>query len=173
MERNFDLLLIDLLRRWHGWASSPVRPEDTLLRDFDALVSTLPPRQLAAAATMARNAHAGVRVWSSPRVDESSARRAKARLLAALRADEARWFGKRKVLLNERGNRVGESNPMAECKDRDVELALELYEERGEDGRRKYGYGAIARMLEVHKATVQGWVNARRRAQLPARVKEV
>lgn len=166
MERNFDLLLIDLLRRWHGWASSPVRPEDTLLRDFDALVSMLPPRQHAAAATMARNAHAGVRVWSSPRVDESSARRAKARLLEALRADEARWFGKRKVLLNERGNRVGESNPMADCTDHDVELARELREEG-------FSLAAIAAKMEVHKATVQGWISGRRRAQLPSRVKEM
>ena len=166
MERNFDLLLIDLLRRWHGWANSPVRPHDTLLRDFDGLVSKLPPRMHAAAVVMARNAHAGARVWSSPRVDATTARRAKARLLAALRVDEARWFGKRKVLLNERGNRIGESNPMAECTDHDVELAHELRA----DG---FSLQWIADKLGVHKATVQGWINGRRRGQLPTRVKEV
>lgn len=166
MERNFDLLLIDLLRRWHCWTTLPARPDDTLLRDFDALVSTLPPRQHAAAVAMARNAHAGVRVWSSARSDATSARRAKARLLEALRADEARWFGKRKVLLNDRGNRIGESNPMAECTDHDVELAHELRS----DG---FSLAAIAAKMEVHKATVQGWLSGRRRGQLPARVKEL
>lgn len=166
MKRDTDPLLTDLLRRWHRWASLPARPDDTLLRDFDALVSKLSPRLHAATVTMARNAAAGAQVWSSPRVDATSARRAKARLLALLEPERDRWFGREQVKLNERGNRIGESNPMAECTDRDVELAIELREQG-------YSLGWLAAKFEVAKSTVQGWCDGRRRGQAAVRVKEV
>jgi hypothetical protein len=171
MDRNFDPLLTDLLRRWHLWASSPVRPLDTLLQDFDALVAKLSPRQrgaiVALAATAQRNTACGAAVWSSPRVDRDTARRARARLLALLLLDdESRWFGRRTVVLNERGNRIGESNPQAEVSDHDVSLCLQLREEG-------YSLGWLARKFEVSRSTVQDWCNGRRRGQMPARVKEV
>lgn len=166
MERNHDLLLTELLGRWHRWASAPARPADTLLRDFDVLVSRLSPRLYAAIVVQARNAASGAAVWSSPRVDAATARRAKARLQVLLEPEHVRWFGKSTVLLNERGNRIGQSNPQAECTDHDVELARQLRDEG-------FSLGWLANKFEVHKATVQGWCNGRRRGQLAARVKEV
>lgn len=166
MERNVDQPLTELLARWHRWASSPVRAEDTLLRDFDALVSKLSPRLRAAIVVQARNANCAAQVWSSPRVDAATARRARARLLEALRCDEARWFGKRVVYLNERGNRIGESNPRALLSDHEIGLLLGLREEG-------YSYSWLARKFECSKSAVQSICNGSRRAQAPARVKEV
>ena len=166
MERNIDQPLTELLARWHRWASSPVRAADTLLRDFDALVSRLSPRLRAALGVQARNAACGAQVWSSVRVDPVTARRARRRLLEELRGDEARWFGKRVVQLNERGNRIGESNPNAVLTDHEVSLMLQLRE----DG---YSYGWLALKFECSKSAVQSICNGSRRAQVPARVKEV
>jgi hypothetical protein len=166
MKRDIEPLLTGLLARWHRWASQPAREDDTLLRDFDTLVSKLSPRLHAAAVVMARNAAAGAQVWSSPRVDATSARRAKARLLALLEPERERWFGRERVQLNERGNRIGESNPMAEVSDHDVDLALQLRAEG-------FSLQWIADKFEVHKATVQGWCAGRRRGQVPMRVKEI
>lgn len=166
MERNTDRPLTELLARWHRWVSSPVRPADTLLLDFDALVSRLSPRLRAAIVVQARNAACGAQVWSSVRVDLDTARRAKRRLLEALRCDEVRWFGKRVVQLNERGNRIGESNPNAVLTDHEVSLMLQLREEG-------YSYGWLATKFECSKSAVQSICNGSRRAQVPARVKEV
>lgn len=172
--RNIEPLLNELLGRWHRWASASVRLDDSLLRDFDALVATLPPRlravivvQARVQAAMAdRNEACGAAVWSSPRTDAATASRARARLRDALSRDQARWFGKQRVYLNERGNRVGESNPMAEVSDHEVELALQLREEG-------FSLADIARKFDVAKSTVQWWVNGGRRGQVPSRVKEV
>lgn len=166
MEANRDPLLTDLLRRWHLWASAPARPDDTLLRDFDTLAAKLSPRLHAAIVVMGRNAAAGAQVWSSPRVDASTARRAKARLLVLLEPERERWFGPVVVKLNERGNRIGDSNPMAEVSDHDVDLCLQLRAEG-------YSLGWLAKKFEVAKSTVQWWCNGGRRGQAPVRVKEV
>jgi hypothetical protein len=166
MEPKRDLLLTDLLKRWHLWANAPVRRDDTLLRDFDALVSKLSPRLLAAVSMMARNAASGASVWSSHRVDAATARRARAHLRELLEPESARWFGPVRVKLNERGNRIGESNPRAEVSDHEVELALELREQG-------FSLSWLAQKFEVHKATIQGWVSGRRRGQAASRVKEV
>lgn len=166
MKRDIEPLLNDLLRRWHRWASLPARPDDTLLRDFDALVSKLSPRLHAAAVVMARNASAGALVWSSPRVDASTARRARARLLGLVEQDARRWFGPVRVKLNERGNRIGDSNPMADATDDDVDLCLQLRAEG-------YSLAWLAEKFEVSKSCVQWWCNGGRRGQAPVRVKEV
>jgi hypothetical protein len=166
MKRDIEPLLNDLLRRWHRWANCPARPHDTLLRDFDTLVSKLSPRLHGAIVAMARNASAGVQVWSSPRVDASTARRARARLLELVERDATRWFGPVVVNLNERGNRIGESNPMADASDSDVDLCLQLREEG-------YSLAWLAAKFEVSKSCVAWWCNGGRRGQAPMRVKEV
>lgn len=166
MERRIDPLLNALLARWHRWVSSPARPDDTLLRDFDTLVSKLSPRLHAASVVLARNAASGVQVWSSPRVDAATARRARARLLVLLEPQRERWFGPQVVKLNERGNRIGESNPMAEVSDHEVELAVQLHEEG-------HSLQWIADKFEVSKSAVRWWVCGGRRGQVPVRVKEV
>lgn len=156
----------DLLRRWHRWASASARTDDTLLRDFDELVSRLSPRLHAAVVVMARNAASEASVWSSARVDAATARRAQARLLELLEPERDRWFGRHLVQLNERGNRIGESNPRADCTDHEVALAVELREQG-------FSFGFIARKFEVSKGTVFDWWSGRRRGQAPVRVKEV
>lgn len=166
MDKTRDPLLTDLLACWHRWACAPARRDDTRLRDFDALVSCLSPRLHAAAVVMARNAASGASVWSSVRVDAGTARRARARLHALLEPEATRWFGPVRVQLNERGNRVGQSNPMAEVPDHDVDLCLQLRAEG-------YSLGWLATKFEVAKSTVQDWCSGRRRGQAPARVKEV
>lgn len=173
MEPNCNSLLTALLARWHRWASSPVRADDTLLRDFDELAAKLSPRLHAATVLLARNAASGAQVWSSPRVDAAAARRARGRLLELLEPERERWFGKVVVQLNERGNRIGQSNPMAKLTDHEVELLLELREERDESGRRKYGYGWLAKKFEVSRSCVQWLCNGGRRGQAAVRVKEV
>lgn len=166
MERNNEFLLNDLLVRWHRWVHAATRLDDSLLRDFDAVVSRAPPRLRAALALQARNLACGAQVWSSPRVERATTAKALRHLLGVLLADEPRWFGRRRVQLNERGNRIGESNPMAEVSDHDVDLCVQL---RAEGHSLRW----LAEKFEVHKATVQGWCDGRRRGQAPARVKEV
>jgi hypothetical protein len=170
MKRNTEPLLNELLARWHRWASAAVRLDDSLLRDLDVLVSKLSPRRrvaiIALASNLARNASSGAAVWSSNRADASAVKQAKACLHAALLRDEARWFGREKVHLNERGNRVGQSNPMAEATDHDVDLCRELRAEG-------YSFSWLAEKFEVSKGTVFDWCSGRRRGQLPVRVKEV
>lgn len=166
MNRNTEPLPTVLLARWHRWASSSVRQDDTQLRDFDALVSRLSPRLHAAVVVMGRNAASGVSVWSSARVDAGTARRARARLLELLEPERERWFGKVAVKLNERGNRIGDSNPMAEVSDHDVNLALQLHEEG-------FSLQWIADKFEVSKSCIRWWVCGGRRGQAPHRVKEV
>jgi hypothetical protein len=166
MERNLDPLLNALLARWHRWAQAATRPDDSLLRAFDAMVAKVPPRQRVALVLQARNLACGAQVWSSPRVSRATVDSARRRLYSLLEAERTRWFGPEVVKLNERGNRIGESNPMAAIPDSDVDLCVQLRAEG-------YSYGWLAEKFEVHKATIQGWVNGRRRGQAPVRVKEV
>jgi hypothetical protein len=166
MERNIDQPLNDLLVRWHRWVQAATRLDDSLLRDFDAVVAKVPPRLRAALVLQARNLACGAQVWSSPRVERATIAKSREHLVAILNADQARWFGKRIVHLNERGNRIGESNPRAELSDHEVELMLELREE----GK---SYGWLADKFEVAKSTAQDICNGRRRGQVAARVKVV
>lgn len=174
MNRNTEPLLSELLVRWHRWSVSRVRVADSQLEDFGALVSRLSPRRrdavtahAAALATMQdRNARAGAAVWSSPRANVAGVKQARAALLLALEPDHARWFGKALVQLNERGNRIGESNPMAEVSDHDVDLCRELRAEG-------HSLSWLAEKFEVSKSTVAWWCNGGRRGQVPVRVKEV
>lgn len=166
MEHNHEPLLNALLVRWHRWAQAATRLDDSLLRDFDAVVAKVPPRLHAALVFQARNLACGAQVWSSPRVSRATTAKARARLLELLADDATRWFGPLRVQLNERGNRIGESNPRAELTDHDVELCLQLRAEG-------YSYGWLAVKFEVAKSTVQSWCQGTRRAQLPVKVKEV
>jgi hypothetical protein len=166
MNRDLEPLLNDLLARWHRWAQAATRPDDSLLRDFDVLVGKVPPRLRAALVLQARNLSCGAQVWSSPRVEQATIAKARQRLHALLAPESARWFGPERVKLNERGNRIGESNPMAECSDHEVDLALQLRE----DG---FSLAQIAEKMGVSKSCVQWWCNGGRRGQPVARVKEV
>lgn len=62
------------------------------------------------------------------------------------------------VGVNDRGHVVGESHHRAVLTDHEVDLIFELHE----DG---WGYGRIAQVMEVHKATVQMILSGKRRAQ--------
>jgi hypothetical protein len=166
MQHNNEPLLNALLVRWHRWAEAAVRLDDSLLRDFDAVVAKVPPRLRVALAMHARNLACGATVWSSPRVDRTALTKAKRRLHALLEPDATRWFGPVVVQLNERGNRIGESNPRAEVPDHDVDLCREMRAEG-------YSYGWLAAKFEVAKSTVASWCQGTRRGQLPVRVKEV
>jgi hypothetical protein len=166
MKTNRDQPLNDLLARWHRWVHAATRLDDSLLRDFDAMVARVPPRLRAALVLQARNLHCGAQVWSSPRVEQATTAKARQALLVLLEPDAARWFGKRIVQLNERGNRIGESNPRAEASDHDVDLCVQLRAEG-------YTLGWLAAKFEVGKSTVQDWCSGRRRGQVPVRRKEV
>lgn len=166
MKPNHEPLLNDLLVRWHRWVQAATQLDDSQLRDFDAVVAKVPPRLRAALATQARNLACGAQVWSSPRAGRVTIAKATEHLLALLEPERVRWFGKHRVQLNERGNRIGESNPNAECTDHEVDLAVQLREQG-------FSFGFIARKFEVSKGTVYDWVSGRRRGQAPVRVKEV
>lgn len=165
--------LNDLLGRWHRWAQAPARVDDSLMRDFDALVCTMEHGQRIALAFRARNYSGGAEVWSNPRITQEMTTAAVDALQALLDRDPGRWFGRRILYLNMRGNRIGESNPMAELTDRDVELLLELREEKHEDGTLKHSLQWLADKFEVPKSTVSDICSGRRRGQAPARVKVV
>ncbi len=154
----------ELLVRWHRWASALVRVEDTIIQDFNRLMLSLPDDVRSALVFHARNLCCDATVWSSNR-KLANLSEARTQLAAAMNVDRARWAGPRVVYLNERGNRVGESNPQAVLSDHEVALLLELREEG-------YSYGWLAAKFDVHKATVQGICNSRRRGQSPAKVKK-
>lgn len=166
MQRNTEPLLNDLLVRWHRWVQAATRLDDSLLRDFDALVGKVPPRLRVALVLQARNLACGAQVWSSPRVEQATIAQARRRLHALLAPDDARWFGPLKVKLNDRGNRIGDSNPQAEVSDDDVDLCVQLRREG-------YSLGWLAEKFEVSKSCVQWWCNGGRRGQAPVRIKEV
>lgn len=76
------------------------------------------------------------------------------------------------ISYNERGNRIGESNPMARLTDHEVDLIRELYEERNPDGTRRWTFGQIALRTKQPKSTVSDICYGRRRAQIVSKVKE-
>lgn len=161
----------ELLVRWHRWASAPVMVDDTLMRDFNNLMLRLRPDQICALVFHARNLCCDATVWSSNRVvaDLGESREAMALLMAP---HQARWFGPRIVFLNERGNRVGESNPRAVLSDHDIDVLLELRAEVDADGRPTHTYLWLAQKFECSKSAVQWYCNGGRRGQAPARVKK-
>lgn len=161
----------EFLVRWHRWASSPVRTDDSLLRDFENLMLRLPDAMRSALVFHARNLACDATVWSSnrPMADLDASRAA----LAAIMLPASRWFGHRVVYLNARGNRVGESNPRAVLSDHEVDLLLQLRAEIDTDtGRPKYAYSWLAAKFDCSKSAVQDYCTGRRRAQIPAKVKK-
>lgn len=146
---------------------------DHLMREFDGLVSTLWPCHRIALIVDARNLSCGAAVWSNARIPCRSAKvRARSALLKALAHDQEKWFGHEMVHYNERGNRIGESNPRAKLTNHEVDLLREMHEERNADGTHRYSLGRLALRFKVPKSTVQDICSGRRRAQTPARVKE-
>jgi hypothetical protein len=136
------------------------------MRDFDAMVQAVPLPLRIALQFQARNLACGAQVWSSIRVNAADTEAARAQLHAQMAADPDRWYGKKVVFLNERGNRIGESNPSAVLSDHEVDLMLQLRDE----GK---SYGWLADKFEVPRPTVQSICNGRRRNQAVARIKEV
>jgi hypothetical protein len=165
--------LNELLAKWHRWAQAPARVDDSLMRDFDALVCQIGGAGRIALAFRARNLVVGAEVFSSQRFTPQDTAAALERLDVLLMVDRNRWFGPRVIKLNLRGNRIGESNPMAELSDRDVELLLEMRAETDEAGSPKYSLQWLADKFEVPKSTVSDICSGRRRNQAPARVKVV
>ena len=163
--RKDERALNDLLIRWHRWTAAPAIAAGTLMSAFDMLVATLEPGLRAALIVDARNLSCGAAVWSSTRVRSRETRRlARAAIMRLLAKDQARWFGTQVVHLNERGNRIGESNPMAKISDHDLSLLLQ----HRDDGR---SLGWIAAKMGLPKSTVQDYCSGRRRSQTVARVK--
>lgn len=172
MQQN-QAALHDLLGRWHRWAQAPARIDDSLMRDFDALICGMEHGQRIALAFKARNFAGGAQVWSSPRVTPEASAEAVAALMGLLEANPTRWFGRRILYLNTRGNRVGESNPMADLTDHEVDLLLQLREEKHPDGRHVFSLQQLADKFEVAKSTVSDICSGRRRGQAPAKVKVI
>lgn len=166
MQTNPEALLNELLTRWHRWSARPARVADTLMQDFDAMVMAVPAQLRIALQVQARNLACGAQVWNSPRLQPHDLAKARARLRTLLDAEADRWYGKRVVYLNERGNRIGESNPNAVLTDHEVDLMLQLRDE----GK---SYSWLAEKFEVPRPTVQAICNGSRRNQVPVRVKEV
>ena len=84
-------------------------------------------------------------------------------LASKLRA-EARRARRKLLRFNERGYRIGESNPAAILSDRDVELLLELRAEG-------FDYEWLAAKFECSKETVKSICIGRRRMQAIAKVR--
>lgn len=144
---------------------------DIDMREFDKLVANLFTSHRIALIVEARNLACGAAVWSSPRIKRSRAR-ARTALLRALANVPGGCFGGLVVTYNERGNRIGESNPRAKLTDHEVDLIREMREERCPDGSYRYSLGFLALRFKIPKSTVQDICSGRRRAQTPARVKE-
>jgi predicted acetyltransferase len=72
----------------------------------------------------------------------------------------------RTVAVNEAGLRIGEGHQNCKYTDGEIEMVLKLRDEG-------MGYGAIAKLVEMPKSTVQSICNARRRCQTAARWKSV
>lgn len=161
-----------LLVRWHRWSADPTVSSDLLMPEFDALVTHLYPHLIAALIVEARNLACGVAVWRSVRAGgKRTHQRARCALLHELKADQLRWFGAQVVQFNERGNRVGSSNPRAKAPDRDVELCVQLRDKVDAAGKPLYTLGQLALRFKVPKSTVQTWCEGTRRGQAAARVK--
>lgn len=144
---------------------------DTDMREFDKLVANLFTSHRIALIVEARNLACGAAVWSSPRIQRSRAR-ARTALLRALAHVPGGWFGGLVVSYNERGNRIGESNPRARLTDHEVDLIREMRDELKEDGSHRYSLGFLALRFKIPKSTVQDICSGRRRAQIAARVRE-
>ena len=85
-------------------------------------------------------------------------------VLSAKLRQQAR-IGRRKLLkFDERGNRIGESNPAAVLSDHDVDLMLELRREG-------YTYPWLAEKFEVSRETVRSICTGRRRACFVSKTK--
>lgn len=74
-----------------------------------------------------------------------------------------RKTAKRRIALNERGQRIGEGHPRAVLTDEEVDLAWELHAAG-------LSYGRIAHKLDVSKGCVAKILTGQRRGQVAARV---
>lgn len=165
--------LNSLLIRWHRWSANPMLSTDFFMRELDGVIASFMPSIRIALILEARNLSCGAAVWSNARIPCRRARvRARSSLMKALAHDQQKWFGHEMVTYNERGNRIGESNPRANLTDHEVDLLREMREERKEDGSHRYSLGLLALRFKLPKSTVQDICSGRRRAQTPARVVE-
>lgn len=163
-----------LLIRWHRWSADPRLSTDRDMLEFDEIVASLRPCFRLELIIDARNLACGHAVWSSVRAGNRTTRaRARSRLHRALVDSQARWFGREIVKYNDRGNRIGESNPRAKLTDHEVALLVEMREQRKPDGSYRYSLGWLAAKFNIPKPTVQGYCDGRRRSQTPAEVREV
>lgn len=170
---NTESQVSDLLVRWHRWQASPVRLADTLMGDLDSILAQIPPQLRTALTIQARNMACGAQVWGSPRVQGNVTHEARSYLRNLLAADEVRWFGQKLLQLNERGNRVGESHHRAKLSDRDVELLLELRDEKNADGTPRYSFSWLAEKFEIAKSHACDICNGNKRGQMAFRTKKV
>jgi hypothetical protein len=167
-QKALDALLV----RWHRWSADPLTSGDTAMCDFDRVVGELWPYLAAALIVEARNLACGAAVWRNPRSGRRTLRDARCALLKALSVEQHRWFGAEVVKLSARGNRVGDSNPVATTADEVVDLCVQMREQVDpKTGRPRYSLGQLALRFKVPKSTVQSWCDGRRRGQAPARVK--
>jgi hypothetical protein len=162
-----------LLIRWHHWSANPRLSTDTTMREFDQLVGSLYPCMRIALIVEARNLACGSAVWSNARVRSRYMRvNARSAIMKLLSSHQHKWFGREMVTYNERGNRIGESNPRAKLTDHEVDLLREMRDERKPDGSHRYSLGFLALRFKQPKSTVQDICSGRRRAQTVAQVRE-
>ena len=172
--RQDEQMILQLLIRWHRWTADPMRSSDTAMRAFDDIIGKLRPCYRVALILEARELACGAAIMSRVLVlrSEQRTRRQTSRkaLCRAIAKFAQQWT--RVISYNEHGRRIGESNPKARLTDHEVDLIRELYEERTPDGARRYSFGQIALKTRQPKSTVSDICYGRRRAQIPARVKE-
>jgi len=173
MRRGRDVFN-ELLIRWHRWTADPKLSTDSQMREFDSLVGVIRPVYRVALILEARNLACGATVWSSVRAGNRGDRdRARSALMRLLGQDQEKWFGAQLVQYNARGNRIGESNPMAGLTDHEVDLLREMRDEKKEDGTPRYSLGWLALRFKIPKSTVSDICSGRRRGQAPAKVRAV
>lgn len=158
-----------LLVRWHRWSADPSASDDLPMVDLDAQVQTFKPYLIAALIVEARNLACGAAVWRLPRAGGKKAHwDARSKLLRRL--NDMGWFADKAIRYNQRGNRIGESNPGAKHPDHVVDLCVQMREQRHpHTGKPIYTLGQLALRFKVSKSTVQGWCEGTRRGQAIAR----
>ena len=82
-------------------------------------------------------------------------------------------MSKKVIAVNERGLRIGEDHPKAKLTSHEVDLIREMAEERGPNGRRKWGRRRLARKFEVSTWTIRSIIDYASRAQVPAAYRTV
>lgn len=163
--KTLDALLV----RWHRWSADPSGSSDVAMVDLDAQVQTFKPYLIAALIVEARNLACGATVWRLPRAGGKKVHwDARSKLLRRL--SDMGWFTDTTIRYNERGNRIGESNPGAKYLDHVVDMCVQMREQRHPlTGKPLYTLGQLALRFKVPKSTVQSWCEGSRRGQAIAR----